>query len=318
MQVFAPASGCAGVIGLDGDASGADIVSMAHEGAPDDLRLVAAEPASTLRSMPRPMTRRASHLSQLEWPPATKAKRAQASMCGRYLPLRDPRKEHTMKISTPLVAASLCVSCGAALATEYGNVLSSTPVTAQVAVPQQQCTDQQVLMPPRTSGGGALLGAIVGGVVGHNLGDGFGRAAATGLGVVAGSVIGDRAEAANTPPTEVPVRTCQTVTGYQQRIVGYDVVYEYNGQRYATRMTQDPGARIALSIAPAAATVIAAAGQPVPMAAPAVVYTAVPAYPYYGPYGAYGPYGYGGYYGGAAVTVVPRFVIGGGYRRHGF
>jgi uncharacterized protein YcfJ len=217
-----------------------------------------------------------------------------------------------MKVKLPLVAVGLAAACSAALATEYGAVISSTAVTAQVAMPQQQCTDGQALVQPRTSGGGALLGALVGGVVGNNLGAGMGRAAATGLGVVAGSVIGDRAEAANTPPAEVPVRSCQTVTGYQNRVVGYDVVYEYNGQRYSARMAQDPGARIALtvSVAPTSDTVTVA---PVPTA----VYAPAPVYGPYTSY-AYGPDGYYGY-AGPAVAVVPSITLGfGGYWRHAY
>jgi uncharacterized protein YcfJ len=233
---------------------------------------------------------------------------------------REPRKEHPMKLPISLTMG-LAAACGAAQATEYGTVISSTAVTAQVAVPLQQCSEQQVLVQPRTSGGGAVLGALVGGVVGHQVGGGFGRAAATGLGVVAGSVIGDRTEAANTPATTVPVQNCQTLTSYENRVVGYDVTYEYHGQRYVTRVAQDPGPRIALNVtvAPAGATVATVPAAPLPMPvaplAPPVVYTPVSAYGYYGPYGYYDYYG--GYYGGPAVTVVPRVVIG-GHRRHGY
>lgn len=226
-----------------------------------------------------------------------------------------------MKYSTPLIAVSLAAACSAVLASEYGTVISSTAVTTQVAVPQQQCTDQQALVQPRSSGGGALLGALVGGVVGHNLGEGFGRAAATGLGMVAGSVIGDRTEAANTPAATVPVRSCQNVTSYENRIVGYDVTYEFNGQRYTTRLAQDPGPRIALnvSVAPAGGTVAgapaSASAAPLVAVAPSVVYSTAPAYGYYGPYGRYG---YDD--GGPVIAVEPRVgvAIGGGYRRHGF
>lgn len=178
-----------------------------------------------------------------------------------------------MKTGTSLIAIGLAATCGAALATEYGNVITSTAAVAQIAVPQQQCTDQQVSVQPRTSGGGALLGAVIGGVVGHNVGQGFGRAAATGVGVVAGGVIGDRVEAGNTAPTEATVRNCQTVTSYENRIVGYDVAYEYNGLRYSARMAQEPGARIPVNVVvtPLAATV-AAAPPPVVYATPVPVY----------------------------------------------
>jgi uncharacterized protein YcfJ len=220
-------------------------------------------------------------------------------------------------VTIPFIAAGLAGACSAALATEYGTVVSSTPVTAQVAVPQRQCSDQPVLVQPPNTGGGALLGAIVGGVVGNNVGGGFGRAAATGLGIVAGSAIGDRVEAAGNPPVETTVRNCQTLMSYENRVVGYDVVYEYNGQRYSTRMAQDPGARIALNVAvsPASGGVIAPA-TPIAAYPPAAV-TAYPAQPVYVPYPSYGPYGYYAY-GGPVVALAPRVVIGvgGGYYRH--
>ncbi|PTT76693.1 hypothetical protein DBR42_26505, partial [Pelomonas sp. HMWF004] len=164
------------------------------------------------------------------------------------------------------------------------------------------------------SGGGALLGAVIGGVLGHSLGEGMGRAAATGLGVVAGSVIGDRAEADRTPASTVPVRSCQTVSTVEQRIVGYDVTYDYAGQRYATRMAQDPGDRIALnvSVVPQQAAVSVApvtTVAPVIVSAPAVV-TSVYPMPYGGPYVYGSPYAYA--YG---APMVPRvgLVVSGGY-----
>ena len=208
-----------------------------------------------------------------------------------------------MKYQLTLIAITLAGGCNAAQATEYGTVISSVAVTAQVAVPQQQCTEQQATVPQRTSGGGALLGALVGGVVGHNIGDGFGRAAATGLGAVVGSAIGDRTEAANTPAVQVPVRTCQTVTQYHNQTVGYDVTYEYRGQRYSARLAQDPGERIALNVS------VAPAGAPAPTAqplatAPAVIYAPSPVYGYYADPG-------------PVVTIAPRLVYG-GYWRHGY
>ncbi|MEO7339117.1 MAG: hypothetical protein ABIV63_21285, partial [Caldimonas sp.] len=82
---------------------------------------------------------------------------------------------------------------------------------------------------------------------------GFGRAATTGLGVVAGAAIGNSVEtnAANSyPPAVVPVQRCSTVSSYENRVVGYDVVYEYSGQRYSTRMATDPGDRLAIDVRP--------------------------------------------------------------------
>jgi uncharacterized protein YcfJ len=165
-------------------------------------------------------------------------------------------------------------------AVDYATVVSSTPVSVSVPVPRQVCSDGQQLVQPRPSGAGAVIGAIAGGVIGHNLGNGFGRAAATGVGAVAGAVIGEQVEVNGSPPIEVPVRRCQTVSTYENRVVGYDVMYDYAGQRYSTRMARDPGQKLAVSVQPADA---GAASLPVPAYAGAAPDTALPYTPYYEP-----------------------------------
>jgi uncharacterized protein YcfJ len=236
-------------------------------------------------------------------------------------------KERLMKNTSKTALAArlglpalLMAASATALAAEYGTVISSTPVTAQVAVPQQECWDEQQVVQQRSSGAGALVGAIIGGAVGNGVGAGLGRAAATGLGVVAGAAIGDQAEANSYPPVATTVRRCQNASRLENRVVGYDVVYEYNGQRYSARMPQDPGQRIALDVTVApAGSVPPSSSLPPPVYVPSqrapvyapqpVVYAPAPAY-YYGGYG-------GTYYGGPSVVVVPRIVIGGTWR-HGY
>ena len=136
-------------------------------------------------------------------------------------------------------AAVLGALGGNAFATEYGTVVSSTPVMGQVAVPERDCIDQQVAVAPRSSGGGAVVGALIGGAVGNSVGAGMGRAAATAIGAVAGAAIGDQAEANAAPPAVSTVQRCRTVTRREDRVVGYDVVYDYGGSRRTARMAQD-------------------------------------------------------------------------------
>lgn len=126
--------------------------------------------------------------------------------------------------------------------TEYGTVVSSTPVLATVNVPQQQCVDQPLVGAPRgNSGGGAVAGAVIGGLIGSTMGGGSGRAATTGAGVVLGAVIGDRIESHQQPHGVATVRQCHTVNVTESRVVAYDVVYDYVGRRFSTRVNQDPG-----------------------------------------------------------------------------
>lgn len=132
---------------------------------------------------------------------------------------------------------------------ERARVISSTPVTEQVKVPQQVCQDQVVSVPGRTTGAGALMGGIAGGAMGNAIGDGSGRAIATVIGLVGGAMIGDRIEG-RPPATTQVVRQCSTQHVWQQHTVGYDVVYEYAGLQYRTRMAEDPGRWIRVNVQP--------------------------------------------------------------------
>jgi uncharacterized protein YcfJ len=150
--------------------------------------------------------------------------------------------------SRQILLPLLCALASGAWATEYGSVVSSTPVLASVPVPQRQCSDEPVSYRQSNSGAGALIGAVVGAAVGNSFGAGAGRAAATGLGMVAGAAIGDRAEVDSQPPASRTVQRCRTVERYENRTVGYDVVYDYQGVRRSVRMARDPGDRVALNI----------------------------------------------------------------------
>ena len=150
------------------------------------------------------------------------------------------------------IAALALAGSGAYAAAEYGTVVSSTPVYGQVPASQRVCSDEVVTTAPRTTGAGAVAGALIGGVVGNQFGHGAGRAAATGLGLVLGSAIGNQAEASGAAPQATTVQRCQNVSRYEDRVVGYDVVYEYAGMQRTARMAQDPGvpgSRIAVDVA---------------------------------------------------------------------
>lgn len=44
-------------------------------------------------------------------------------------------------------------------------------------------------------------------------------------------------------------KRCETRTTYEERLVGYDVLYEYNGQQHAQRMAHKPDKRIPIQAA---------------------------------------------------------------------
>jgi uncharacterized protein YcfJ len=147
-----------------------------------------------------------------------------------------------------LAITTLCCAATGAWATEFGAVVSSTPVFASVPAGQQQCFEEPVVVQRPNSGAGALLGAIAGAAIGNSVGGGTGRAVATGIGMAAGASFGDQVEANGSPPLNTTVQRCRNVIRYENRTIGYDVVYDYQGVRRSVRLAQDPGDRVALEV----------------------------------------------------------------------
>ncbi|MDB5801068.1 MAG: 17 kDa surface antigen [Rhodocyclales bacterium] len=168
-----------------------------------------------------------------------------------------------------LMVTALTALSVQAHAAEYGHVVSSTPVLQQVQVPQRSCWDEQVVVQQPRSAGGAIVGGIAGGVLGSTIGKGGGKMAATAIGAVTGAVVGDRIDNQDGQTTTQTVRRCQTTQTSQQRTLGYDVTYEYAGQRYTTRMNNDPGEWVPIVVsvegttpAPASTTIVETQAAP--------------------------------------------------------
>ena len=148
---------------------------------------------------------------------------------------------------------------------DYARVISSEPVIRYVTVttPVRECWDDVEYYTAHRhghrSGVSTLFGAVVGGVIGHQFGSGRGNDAATVAGTLIGAAIGnDSARRRNAyAPVQYsrPVKRCKTVVRERQeeRIDGYDVVYRYKGQKYATRLPYDPGRelRVRVDVRPA-------------------------------------------------------------------
>jgi uncharacterized protein YcfJ len=131
----------------------------------------------------------------------------------------------------------------------YAQVMRATPVYAnvRVRVPEQRCESG----PVRDSGDGTtgtVVGAIVGGALGNQVGKGDGRKASTIAGAVIGGAIGRKVDRNNSPG---PGGRCRNVDveREERRIVGYDVEYQYKGEKYMSRLDLDPGSRLRIRIA---------------------------------------------------------------------
>ena len=143
---------------------------------------------------------------------------------------------------------------------DYAQVISARPIVRYVTIttPVKECWQetQQYTVHHRAPGaaGSTWFGALVGGVVGHQFGSGRGNDAATVAGTLLGAAIANNAVNRNGGSYHTtharPVTRCETQyrEREEKRIDGYDVVYRYRGQKYATRMPHDPGNRIRIRV----------------------------------------------------------------------
>jgi uncharacterized protein YcfJ len=77
---------------------------------------------------------------------------------------------------------------------------------------------------------------------------------------VGGAVVGNNIEG-SAPDTVRTVRQCDTQMVYQDKVVAFNVVYEYAGKQYSVQSPQDPGPYLPVQIVPI-----------LPSAAPVAVY----------------------------------------------
>jgi len=124
-------------------------------------------------------------------------------------------------------------------------VINVTPVTRRVGIPQTQIVCSNDTVPVYSSANTSkpadiLAGAIIGSIIGNNL-------KGEQNGGTAGAVIGGLVAHASTKRSEVvryqDVERCkrETIYVYEDRIAGYEVTYEIDGEHRTTRMQYDPG-----------------------------------------------------------------------------
>jgi len=133
---------------------------------------------------------------------------------------------------------------------KYGRVISVDPIRQTINHPKQVCHDEVVSHsePPKDQHqiAGMAIGAVAGGLLGNQVGGGKGRTLATVAGALGGGYAGKKIEESRqqNQVTQTTERRCETVNNSSNKIVGYDVRYEYNGITRTTRMDHDPGDRV--------------------------------------------------------------------------
>jgi uncharacterized protein YcfJ len=141
-------------------------------------------------------------------------------------------------------------------------VIDSYPVykTIEISTPERQCWTEEVARTEHYDRGGSrsrtpdLLGAVIGGAIGNELGH---KKSNQRVGAVVGALLGgsiarDMTNRNNRETVTYfdTVERCEVVNRYHQeeKLVGYDVTYSYNGREYSVRMPRDPGATIRLKV----------------------------------------------------------------------
>lgn len=137
---------------------------------------------------------------------------------------------------------------------DYAKVVSATPVTQiiETSRPERECWQEEVVHEARGGSdlGGLVLGGVVGGVIGNRFGGGNGKKVATVAGSIAGAALGQEMTRGPSHGYTTYEDRCRTyrVRQTEERLVGYDVVYRYNGQEYMTRTDRHPGSRIQVQV----------------------------------------------------------------------
>ncbi len=166
-----------------------------------------------------------------------------------------------MKISFmtgALAGAALMTAGGAAAgyhiyhANHSAVVVSAKPLMRTVKIPRQDCHDEEVTHTKPVKDQNRLIGtgigALVGGVLGHQVGGGNGKTLATvvgaGAGGYAGNKIQEKVQQGDTYKTTE--QRCNTVYDSKQEPAGFDVVYEYKGERHHVHTKEDPGSSLPL------------------------------------------------------------------------
>jgi uncharacterized protein YcfJ len=137
---------------------------------------------------------------------------------------------------------------------DYGQVISARPIYKRtvIEVPQESCHRETIAHEGHRRGGnsfaGTVVGGLVGGAIGHNLS--HGRGGATAVGGLIGAAIGNDLSRGERVVSYRDQEVCGTHyrTEYENRLVGYDVSYRYNGRTYQTRTNNHPGDRIPVAV----------------------------------------------------------------------
>ena len=171
-------------------------------------------------------------------------------------------KVRVSKFSLILVSAVIAATSPAQAATTYdeARVLDTTPIyrVVESSSPREECWEEEIARTERRSSGGTATPGILGAIIGGALGNAVGhrkrnQQVGTVVGAVLGGSIGRDIGRNGDNGSDVyyeTVERCRTVNVNRQeeKLVGYDVRYSYNGLQQTVRMAEDPGATVRVRV----------------------------------------------------------------------
>ena len=169
-----------------------------------------------------------------------------------------------MSIRSVLLALSAgLISSGSLAQTtyEYAQVVESRPIyqIVEISEPYEQCWEEEVVIDRyptrRDSRTPVLVSTIIGGAIGNAVGSGKSNKR---VGAVVGAMLGHSIgrDIVRNNRNRSSIREYETVqrceTAYdlreEERLMGYQVTYLYNGEEYSIRTDADPGDEIRLRV----------------------------------------------------------------------
>ncbi|NND44806.1 MAG: glycine zipper 2TM domain-containing protein [Xanthomonadales bacterium] len=167
------------------------------------------------------------------------------------------------RLLTPIVFLLAALPAGQVLAESdnsryaWATVIEAEPVTRTTRRPVEErvCWQEEVYreVPERRSKVPVVLGAVLGGVIGNQFGGGSGRDAMTLAGAaVGGAMVADHQRQQHPRRFYASLEDrCGVNTQWTESrtVIGWDVVYEYQGETYLARVPDEPGERIRIEVA---------------------------------------------------------------------
>ena len=161
-------------------------------------------------------------------------------------------------LAVVLASGIMSMAANAETRYEYAQVVEANPIyqLVELSEPSEQCWQEEVIV-ERSSRGGSntpvVVSTIIGGAIGNAVGSNKSNQR---VGAVLGAVLGHsigrdivRSNRRSSVDSEI-VERCKTVyeTVQEERLVGYQVTYLFDGEERTIRTETDPGEQIKLRV----------------------------------------------------------------------